>query len=354
MKAKRGLMGRWQVLAEDQSGSFSVLAAIFLVVVIGFASLALDIGHLAAVKAELQKAADAGALAGARALALPVGVTDWNWQNGKYMAVSIVQKNFVDKISLRNFTCTNVETGFWDLNWTSATPPAHLLGYTSPSLFVPSNNQAAAVKVTISKTRGISISSAPVVASLASVFGINSLSAKASAVAIITPPTKIPYSSAFPFALPLTFVTQHWKDDPPLSFNIASSQHVDSGGQWTSFKTEDNSASLIDGLILGTNTTDTISVDDHIYILSGEKASLYKTAQNQVGQTRYVPVVADGFATGAYTSVLSYVPFIITSVIDSGNNPTITGHFVPGWIDPHAKGGGGKYFGDPLPPKLVN
>jgi hypothetical protein len=51
---------------------------------------------------------------------------------------------------------------------------------------------------------------------------------------------------------------------------------------------------------------------------------------------------------------LAYVPFKITSVIGSGNDPTVIGHFAPGWVDPHARGGGGKYFGDPLPPKLVN
>jgi Flp pilus assembly protein TadG len=354
MQTSRDFMGRWQALAADESGSFAVFAAIVMVVVIGFAALALDIAHLVEVKAELQKAADAGALAGARALALPVGVTNWNWNNGKNTAVSIVQKNFVDNLSLGDFTSANVETGYWDLSWTSATAPAHLLGYTDPAGLVPTSNQVAAVKVTISKHQGGSGSSSPVVASFASVLGINSMAATATSVAMITSPTKIPYSSAFPFALPWTWVEQHWNDDPPLSFSVAANQHVDSGGQWTSFKSEENSANYIDGLILGTNTTDTINIGDQIYIQTGERASIYNTAQSEVGQTRYVPVVADGFANGAYTAVLSYVPFTITSVIGSGNNPTVIGHFAPGWVDPHAKGGGGKYFGDPLPPKIVD
>jgi Flp pilus assembly protein TadG len=359
MKPKRGFMGRWQSLAADQSGVSAVIAAIVIVVVIGFAALALDVGHLVDVKAELQKASEAGALAGARALALSMDgteiVTDWQWQNGKDKAVSMVQQNFADTLSLADFTVDNVEAGFWDLNWTQATAPVHLLGYTNPAAFVPSNNQVAAVKVTIAKSKGGSGSSAPVVASFASVWGINSMEAKASAVAMISPPTTIPYSSAWPFALPWTWVEQHWDDKPPLSFGVAANQHVDSGGQWTSFKSQENGATYINGLILGTDTSDSISLGDNIFIQTGERASIYNTVlDNCVGQTRYIPVVPDNFPNNDFSPVLAYVPFQVTEVIGSGKDPTVIGHFRPGWVDPNARGSGGKYFGDPLPPRLVN
>jgi hypothetical protein len=355
MKTTRDFLGRGRALAADQSGFSAVFGAIVIVVLIGFTALALDIGHLFVVKSELQKAAEAGALAGARALALPMGVTDWNWANGKTMAVSTVQKNVVDKLSLADFTVANVEAGFWDLSWTSLTAPAHLLGYTNPTAYVPSNNQVAAIKVTISKTRGGSGSSAPVMASFASVLGVNSMEAKASAVAMITPPTTVPYSSAWPFALPWTWVVQHWDDDPPLSFGVAANQHVDSGGQWTSFKSQENGATYINSLILGTITTESISVGDQIFIQTGERASIYNTVlDNCIGQTRYIPVVPDGFPNNDFSEVLAYVPFTVTAAIGSGNDPTVIGHFAPGWVDPNASGSGGKYFGDPLPPRLVN
>ena len=181
------------------------------------------------------------------------------------------------------------------------------------------------------------------------------MEAKASAVAMISPPTTIPYSSAWPFALPWTWVEQHWDDNPPLSFGVAANQHVDSGGQWTSFKSQESGADYINGLILGTNTTDSISVGDQICIQTGERASVYNTVyDNCIGKIRYIPVVPDSFPNGDFSPVLAYVPFEITEVIGSGSDPTVIGHFIPGWIDPNAKGGGGKYFGDPLPPKLVN
>jgi Flp pilus assembly protein TadG len=345
---------RLKDLVADQSGSIAVTAAVCLGVILGFAALALDIGHLVSVKSELQTAADAGALAGARALALPPDVTDWNWDNGKATAVSTVQQNSADTRSLADFSVANVQVGFWDLSWTSRTAPANLLGYDNPAAFVPASGQVAAVKVTVPKTQGGSGGSAPVTAYFASLMGISSMDVQASAVAMISPPTKIPYSDAFPFALPYTWVNQHWKDHPPISFAIAADQHVDSGGQWTSFKSTENSANYIDCLILGTDTSDSITVGDQIYIQNGERASIYNVAKNDIGQIRYVPVVEDGFSNGAYTTVLAYVPFQITSVIGSGNNPSVIGHFVPGWVDPNASGSGGKYFGDPLPPKLVN
>lgn len=354
MKTTRDFMGRWRALAADQSGSIAIFSAMALVILLGFAALALDIGHLVSVKGELQKAADAGALAGARALALPMGVADFNWSNGKDVAVSTVQKNFADNHDLTDFTVANVQAGFWDLSWTSGNAPANLLGSDNPAAFVPASGQVAAVKVTVQKTKGGSGSSAPVATYFASAMRIKSMEAKSSAVAMISPPTTIPYSSAFPFALPYTWVNEHWKDHPVLSFTVAADQHTDSGGQWTSFKDQVSGADYINGLILGTNTSDSISLGDKIFIQTGERAAIYNTAQAEVDQIRYIPVVKDDFSNGAFTTVLAYVPFKITSVIGSGNNPSVIGHFVPGWIDPKAKGGGGKYFGDPLPPKLVN
>jgi Flp pilus assembly protein TadG len=55
-------------LLNDQRGVTIVIVAIMIAVFIGFAALAVDISHLYVVRNELQNAADAGALAGARVL----------------------------------------------------------------------------------------------------------------------------------------------------------------------------------------------------------------------------------------------------------------------------------------------
>jgi Flp pilus assembly protein TadG len=53
---------------KDQRGATAILVGLLLVVFIGFAALAVDLGHLFVVRNELQNASDAGALAGARVL----------------------------------------------------------------------------------------------------------------------------------------------------------------------------------------------------------------------------------------------------------------------------------------------
>ncbi len=323
--------------------------ALALTGVMMMAALVLDIGHLSTVKTEVRKAAEAGAIAGARALALPKGVANWNWDNGRATAVSTVRQNFADQLSLGDFTSANVQVGYWDMSWDSKTSH-NLLSQT----ITPTIGQVAAVKVTITKSQGGAGSSAPVTSFFASIMGVDTMNVQSSAVAMVSPPTKIPYSDAFPFAVPYAFVDQHWQDNPPLIFRVATDQQNTSGGQWTSFKTTENGSNYIDGLILGTNTTDSLSVGDQIYIQNGEKSALYNTVQqNEIGHIRMLAVVLDGFSNGAYTTVKAYVPFQITNCSGSGNHPYVEGHFVPGWVPPKASGAGGKYFGDPMPPKLV-
>ena len=49
---------------NDNKGVVAIIVAILIFVLFGMAALAVDIGHLAVVKNELQNAADAGALTG--------------------------------------------------------------------------------------------------------------------------------------------------------------------------------------------------------------------------------------------------------------------------------------------------
>jgi Flp pilus assembly protein TadG len=55
-------------LAFDESGAFGVIGAIIFTAICGFVGLALDFGHYYKVRAELQRTADAGALAGVTGL----------------------------------------------------------------------------------------------------------------------------------------------------------------------------------------------------------------------------------------------------------------------------------------------
>jgi hypothetical protein len=63
-----GNVNRLSKRLQDQTGAVAVMVGLLLVVLVGFTALAVDIGHLLMVRNELQNAADAGALAGARNL----------------------------------------------------------------------------------------------------------------------------------------------------------------------------------------------------------------------------------------------------------------------------------------------
>ncbi len=360
------MKSRWQLFWSDNSGGVAVTTALGLVMLLGAAALVVDLGHLYVVHTEVQKAAEAGAYAGARAL--KDNTANWNWTNALATATDTVKGNKVDNASLDSYTAPDpvnhpmVEMGYWDSSWTTGIPqgpPAygHLLGYSNPAAYTPaSDKQFPAVKVTVAKGPGGSGVSAPLSTLFASVIGTSSMNATGSAVASLPAPTAIPPGDAFPFAIPWTYVVNNWDKDPPVNFTVGSTQHDSSGGQWTSFKETDNGANYIDGLILYGNPT-WLVIGDRIYIQSGERGSIYNTVESQFAahpnKIYMVAVVPDGFQTGAYTDVKGYVAYKITGVNGSGNDPYVTGHFIPNFVDPKASGAGGPHFGTTLPPKLV-
>ena len=63
---------------KDESGATVVIVALFMVVLLGFAALAIDGGRLYLEKSELQKALDAAVLAGAQEFELTKQSIDSN------------------------------------------------------------------------------------------------------------------------------------------------------------------------------------------------------------------------------------------------------------------------------------
>jgi hypothetical protein len=378
------MIGRWRAGRRHEAGNVAIPFAVSLMLMLGLAALVIDLGHARVVKRELQKAAEAGALTGARALALdpaqpfPHLALTLKWDNGATQATTAVQNNYVNGALLNSFSATstvtnpdgtittihNVEAGYCDVRWTMASAPANLNGYLDPAGYrlgtnggPPNTNyEIPAVKVTITQTQGSTGGTAPMTTFFASVLGVNSMNMQASAVAILPSPTKINPGGLFPFALPQSYVKTHWSDNPPTSFTVGSAQHNSSGGQWTTFEnTGQVGASTVAGYIQNGNDV-AISVGDPVYIQSGEDNAAYKTVSDQLqahpNQIYMVAVVADGFQAGASTTVLAFVPFKVTGA-DHGNNPYVSGQFVPGYMSPKGSGASGSYYGDPDRPQLV-
>ena len=349
------MIGRWLAFHRHETGNVAIPFAASLILLVGLAALVIDLGRAYVVKREIQKAAEAGAMAGARALAYNSG--DPDFANGKTVATTTVRSNYANGALLSDFNTDNslskVQSGYWDTSWTMASAPANLNGYTDPVHYTPSATEKPAVKVTIAKTAGGTGSSAPVSTYFASILGVGSQTMQTQAVAILyrTGPATAPPGACFPLATPVYWVNQYWDSDPPVSFRIGSANLTDDGGDWTSFVVQSNSTNTIDDLVDNGNPT-AISIGDQIWVTPGVRDSIYKYAADSIGHTFLLAVVPQNYDANSWATVKGFAAFHITGA-DNGSDPYIEGHFVKDYVVPNTTPGG-PYYGASAPmPKLV-
>ncbi len=92
---------------QQRKGAITVLAALFLIVVLAFLAFSIDCGYITVTASELQNAADAGVLSGARAL-----------HDGRDAAIAAAQlwasKNLAAGKSVSTIASEDIEIGVWD------------------------------------------------------------------------------------------------------------------------------------------------------------------------------------------------------------------------------------------------
>jgi hypothetical protein len=355
-------------LIGETSGAAAVITALAMVVICGAVALTIDWGHLASVKNELQIAADASALAGARGLCTvnptaPAFVDVPYWGNGSTVANDILKKNYADAKALAQ---ADIQAGVWNLTWHWSTAPRdpgtgaiQLLPQSTPldATHIP----AVRVKIDKKADANGNVNSGPVQFSLARVMGIADASPAAEAVAAAFPRkgkgiNSAPAKSCLPFATPLAWVNDHWDDDPPTSFRIGSAYHAEDGGEWTTFTIALNKVPAIQDLIYNGNTTP-LKVGDNIWIQPGTESVLYDDLKVDKGKIGLLPVIKDDFEEHHFTPLLAFVPFYVEDSGGNGNKAYVQGHFVKGYVDYDATPGnpdGTLYFGaDAATPALV-
>jgi Flp pilus assembly protein TadG/uncharacterized Zn-binding protein involved in type VI secretion len=108
---------------HDQRGSIAIWFAFLLPVLLGFTALAVDLTRFNLTRVELQNAADAAALAGARSLT-DAGGDPYNWTEAENRANELAQSNKADGV-LIPANNVQIQTGYWNLktrNWTDKGP----------------------------------------------------------------------------------------------------------------------------------------------------------------------------------------------------------------------------------------
>jgi Flp pilus assembly protein TadG len=170
---------------KDQQGVTVIIFALLLVVFIGFAALAVDIGHLYVVRNELQNAADAGALAGARLLYNDDGLSVNEGANQIAYNAAIANKSEKVPVDVHwnGGNTGDVERGHWSFTTRTFTPndstlPVELWDRTAAELDVDADF-INAVRV---KTRR---EDTPAASFFAGIFGHQNFPLAAEAVAYI-------------------------------------------------------------------------------------------------------------------------------------------------------------------------
>ena len=349
-------------LRRRPRGQSLILVALSLIVLMGFAGIAIDVGAMMLTRNELQNAADAAALAGAGALyqknvcpAPPASCYDNlpNWTRGHDSATNAVKPTFGNKVTHVALDSSVVTWGYWNLTGTPA-------GMQSPTKSPLVTGDAAAIKVRIVKSPGQNNGSLSLF--LAPLMGINTQPMQASAVAVVAYPSSIAPHESFPTAINNCMYTLFWdfatnqpKIDSltgqPYVFRIGSSYHYGAcdSGQWTSMFTDANDVPTVRDLIQNGNPTP-VAIGDSIWIQPGTKNSLYNDVI--VPSTTLLPVVQDvSSSTHAKAMVMGFGPFMITASV-GGSQKYIEGHFVAAYEIPIATGGGPS-FGAYVPPQLV-
>lgn len=336
----------WRLRRETRGAVLPITAAI-IVVAAGVLALALDLGHLYVVKCELQRAADAGALAGALGLMAasagsrtPVAIVP-DCSRAVSDCQAIVAANQADAGSL-SLPAGDVIFGRWDTG--SGT-------FTATGCDVP--QQVTAVQVVVRKDQ---TANGPVPLFFASLLpsGLSAVNLTARAIGLTGYAGYAPPGAG---ALPLAIADN--KVPPGNAYQVIrihlNPNPEDSGAWYTSGGY--SGASDMRKWIDGTVPSPPLRVGDQINVMQGMADSvlqeLGRVLQSKGGaMDALMPVIPAGQHSGS-APILGFVSLRITQVQSQGDDKYVEGYTVPDYVAPGVAPGGPNYGLWAGVPKLV-
>lgn len=322
---------------KELGGAGTAVAGLCMMVILGVAALVVDIGHLATVKGELQRAADAGSMAGARALwpmALPMITNppagpDCYSAKGRALNTATSANNQVDGevLSAANLA---IEVGNYDFATRVFTPRSDC---------PPTIN---AVKVSAQKDVNTIF--------FASIWNLTSMKPAATATGTMSF-AKAVGKGTIPIAINKIKVVPG--DTVYIDF---SPDAVNSGG-WFANPPDKIGAKTFKDYIMNASCPP-LQVGDVISLQNGEDASCFDALKNEKLKHGefwdiFLPVVnTDQF--NHPEPIIAFVPFRITQVVDTGSAKGITGQVIGLAECGAALPGSDVNYGVLAPPKAVN
>ena len=198
-----------RLVMTGSEGSIAVMVAIAMVVLLGAASLAIDVGQLFTVRNELQNTADSAAIAAARALIVEDTANRDVYRDatGAYnKAISMIQAGATNQGLTWDPNGYQISVTFAYYNDHALTSKWNLIGVTGDKSEVASSSNANAVQVTVKRAADKSTYKyGPVTNFFAGVLGFGTTKVAASAKAYMGY-TALTYKGTvqLPLALPAT------------------------------------------------------------------------------------------------------------------------------------------------------
>jgi Flp pilus assembly protein TadG len=301
---------RLTVLGGSASGAVAVTTAILLAVFLGLAAMAFDIGHLAVVKSELQRTADAAALAGAMGLTPYTGTManpTPDWQQGQSKAHEVIAKT-ANEADNQVFSATDgtVTGGYWSLN-----PPAN---YSQLSTVRPTATYQPQPAINVTLNRNVTLFLAPVVG------GAGQKTVSATATAII--PETYSVGNIAPVAVSQDTVYNYTDGNKVLDLSDQDVKPQSNKGDAAWFNLDGGNS--VPSVRYSQPLT---SAQTQIYLVPGTKATLTDTISQ--GQTIVLPVV-DDVTQKASKNIIGFAAFYVQN-LDANS---MHGHFVNKFFDP--------------------
>ncbi len=318
----------------DERGAVLPLTALMIVVIICCLALAIDLGRVYLVKCELQRAADAGAMAAALGLfAVPPGSQNPvpvspDCSRAFSVCQSVVAANPADASGLVALS-NDVTFGSWD---EATQPPFTSTGCT---------NQVNAVKVLLRKDNTANGAVSLFFAGLMPQ-GLSSINLTAQAIALTGYAGYVPPGGgAFPIAVDSNKVPPNHGGE---LIRIDLNPSTQDGGCWHTFDDGSPGASDLRGLVDGSTPSPSIKVGDQIRMTEGVAATVLQTLETEFNRrggnwTILVPVIPGDSHTG-WGTVQAFVALKLTLVDAHGADKRLEGITVPDYVAPGVAPGG--------------
>ncbi|MGD8530160.1 MAG: TadG family pilus assembly protein, partial [Syntrophobacterales bacterium] len=344
---KRPLPLPLRSMPKDEQGVTAIVVALVMFVLLGFAAMAIDIGHLFVARNELQNAADAAALAGARFLynddgtAVNTGANQIAYdaatanrsETGSGLEVAV-------EVDWTGGNAGDVQRGHWSFATGTFTPNAS----TAPvDLWNVSNEELDADLNFINAVRVVTRrAGTPVVSFFATIFGHQDFQISADAVAYIGfAGTLLPHDVDQPIAICEDSILNDGDEYTcTVGRMINSGQNTASSetGGWTSFSQDDactggTNAQEVKDLVCGDGNPEPLMLGGEMATNGGDIQSAFNqliqcwaaaTGKTQPWNVTLPVVTCPGNNVGTCEALQGAVNLNIIWITEAGEDPSYT------------------------------